>query len=84
MVSPHKYSSDWIARLCKVIGYTVESYQRAAFLVLEEIKFKQREAVSKAETYRRDNEELKHHALAKDNFVAALSRAIARWLSRHG
>ena len=59
--------------LGELIGYTLEVFARSSFIRMHELVLQQQRTETKIETYRRDKEELKQLALAKDNFVAALS-----------
>ena len=59
--------------LGELIGFTVDSFWRASRLQQHENELLQQQAKAQAETYRRDNDQLRHHANAKDHFVASLS-----------
>ena len=61
------------ALLGELLGFTLESHWRMARLQLRERELQQRQAEAQAETYRRDNEQLRQNANARDYFVASLS-----------
>jgi signal transduction histidine kinase len=57
--------------LGEVVGYAIELQLRASFLRAREEQ--QRQVEAQTESYRRDNEQLRQRANARDHFVASLS-----------